>query len=380
MTQNMGPEEGELVDRAIEWLTAAVPSAWSVQRSNWSVAGSNLPQPQSLADDAIDVRGPNTAVTFIVEGKRSFSARDAERMFSGRIPRTLRALNSSTPILVISEWLSPRTRELLEEQRVNYLDLTGNALIRLDYPVVFIRSAGAIRAPKSAARGQVRLRGAKAGRVVRLLLDVRPPYGVRELAAASGVAVSYVSRLLDSLDRDALLERTARGRVESVDVARLLRRWAESYDVFTTNQATAFLGPKGTKDVMERVWSRGQTSRARVAITGSFAAVRIAPVAAPRLLILYADQTEELAALLGLLPADEGSNVVLLDPYDPVVWNRNSYVEGQRFVAASQTAIDCLSGNGRMPAEGEALVAWMVENESVWRIASLDKLPKEEGS
>jgi hypothetical protein len=33
-----------------------------------------------------------------------------------------------------------------------------------------------------------------------------------------------------------------------------------------------------------------------------------------------------------------------------------------------------LTGTGRMPAEGEALIAWMAENEASWRLSSLDGL------
>jgi hypothetical protein len=74
---------------------------------------------------------------------------------------------------------------------------------------------------------------------------------------------------------------------------------------------------------------------------------------------------------LELLPADEGSNVALLRPYDTVVWDRTTVDDGLRYVAPSQIAIDCLTGNGRMPAEGQALIQWMVENESLWRLPSL---------
>jgi hypothetical protein len=137
-----------------------------------------------LGDGAIDLVAPNgSTVTLLVEAKRSFSPRDVERTLGARLTRHLRAMTYNVPILVISEWLSPRTGELLREQGINYLDLTGNALISLENPVlVYIRSTGARRAPKPAARGQVGLRGPKAARIVRLLIDVRPPYGVREIA------------------------------------------------------------------------------------------------------------------------------------------------------------------------------------------------------
>src|SRR5205823_13161747 len=92
---------------------------------------------------------------------------------------------------------------------------------------------------------------------------------------------------------------------------------------------------------------------------------------APALVVAYTDDVESVSRELGLLPADEGSNVALLRPYDPVVWDRNEVEDELRYVAPSQTAIDCLTGNGRMPAEGEALIEWMVANESRWRLESL---------
>jgi hypothetical protein len=89
----------------------------------------------------------------------------------------------------------------------------------------------------------------------------------------------------------------------------------------------------------------------------------------------YCENMVEIAESIGLLPADEGANVALLRPFDPVVWERSSQQDGIVYVAPSQAAVDCLTGNGRMPAEGEALLIWMVENQSAWRAASLDDLP-----
>jgi len=34
-------------------------------------------------------------------------------------------------------------------------------------------------------------------------------------------------------------------------------------------------------------------------------------------------------------------------------------------------AKDCMTGNGRMPAEGEALLSWMAHHEDDWRATSL---------
>jgi len=369
MIANAASEERQLVDGAIAALSKDLPASWQVRRSSRTVVGTGSDQ-QSLADDLIEIAaGPNgVTAALVVEAKRLFGPRDVERLSSDRLFRVLR-LNYNLPVLVVSEWLSPRSRELMEQQGINYLDLTGNALVRLDNPAVLIRSSGAARSPKPLERGKVRLRGPKAARVLRLLLDVRPPYGVRELAMACGVAGSYVSRLLDALDTEALIDRSSGGRVGSVDIPRLLRRWAETYDVFTTNQAATFLAPAGATATLDRIRS-GDLAR-HSAITGSFAAVRLAPVAAPALLTAYADNTDVLAAELALLPADEGANVALLGPYDAVVWARTTIEDGVRWASPSQVAVDCLTGNGRMPAEGEALISWMVKNEDRWRLGTL---------
>lgn len=64
---------------------------------------------------------------------------------------------------------------MLYARGINYLDLTGGTRLRLDEPTVFLRTDGAPRDPEPTERAPASLRGAKAGRLVRVLADVRPP-------------------------------------------------------------------------------------------------------------------------------------------------------------------------------------------------------------
>lgn len=41
--------------------------------------------------------------------------------------------------------------------------------------------------------------------------------------------------------------------------------------------------------------------------------------------------------------------------------------EAITYAAASQVAVDLLTGPGRGPAEGDALIEWMEQNEDAWR-------------
>ncbi|MGA7173131.1 MAG: hypothetical protein WCB86_05575 [Candidatus Dormiibacterota bacterium] len=69
----------------------------------------------------------------------------------------------------------------------------------------------------------------------------------------------------------------------------------------------------------------------------------------------------------GLLPADRGANLILLQPFDPVVFDPTSTQGPITYAAPSQVAVDCPTGNGRMPSEGDALIDWMVQSQAQWR-------------
>ena len=241
MAANVQLQETELLDAAVAWLQTRLPDSWEVSKANRTVTGGNPPQSRPLTDGAIDIKGTQgVQTTLAVEVKRSFSPRDVERILPG-ISQTLRTLAGNIPLLVVAPWLSKRTQELLTKEGINYIDLTGNARVNLDYPTLFIQTVGAERDPWPLQRPLANVRGPKAARLIRFLVDVTPPYGVREIATATELNPGYVSKLLEALDAEALVDRTKRGRVENVDINALLNRWATSYNLFTTNESFRFV-------------------------------------------------------------------------------------------------------------------------------------------
>lgn len=365
MSANSPSQETLLLQAAATWLRERLPANWEL---------TDAPRPGvggAEVDGLLQLQAPHgTFTTIAVEAKQSLAPRDVESMLSG-FARALYALSAHVPMLVVAPWLSERTRAALTANNINYVDLTGNALVRLDNPVVYIQTEGAARNPAPSSRAPASLRGAKAARLVRLLADVRPPYGVGDIARAASLTPGYVSRLLDALDREAIVDRGSRGVVEDVDVAALLRSWAASYNAFKDDVVTTWLAPAGAAAAARSL------AGSDVVVTGSFAAVRWAPVAAPAQLVAYSRDVQGTATELGLLPADEGANVVLLDPFDEVVEARSVLgEEGVRYAAPSQVVADCLSGPGRMPSEGEALLAWMIEDEDRWRLPALAALDR----
>ncbi|HWC15361.1 MAG TPA: hypothetical protein VG929_12335 [Actinomycetota bacterium] len=292
-------------------------------------------------------------------------------MLGGGLLKRLRGV-AGHPILVVAPYISPRSRELLVDEGANFLDLTGNLRLVLNNPAVFVETRGADQDPAEKPRRKTGLRGANVGGVARVLIDVRPPYGTTEIATAARVSPGYVTKILETLSAEALIERGGtRGPVTDVDWQALVRRRAEALDLLASNTTSLYVAPNGARGLLDGLPNQPDE---KLAVTGSFAAAEVAPIAAPALLALYtlSPNKDQLARRMGLLPTSEGGDIALVRPDNPNVFV--NLVERQPIprVAPSQVAIDSLSGNGRMPSEGEALIEWMADNESDWRLSSLD--------
>jgi hypothetical protein len=370
------PGPAEIVDGGIQLLKESLPNNWQIQRIADDRVGDTSP------DVVLNIAGPQSSARVVVEIKPNFKPRDVDAAV--RQARLLSRVAGNIPVLVMSLWLSDRTRSLLTQAGINYLDLAGNLRFSSDYPTLFLFRESNVKGPKR-TQGSPSLKGSKAGRLVRLLCDVQPPYGVNDLAAASRITAGYVSRLLDSLEADGFIERTTRGAVSRVDWQDLVRRRAESYAVFTSNRIERFVCPNGPAYALELAGAP-QIAGQRIAVTGSFAAERVVSVAPPTLLILYTlSKRLPLIEMAGLLPAESGANVVIATPQDELLmelqWPAQTGLPASvPTVPASQIALDCLTGNGRMPQEGEAFLGWMGQNEDSWRLRHLEPVMRSPSS
>jgi len=151
--------------------------------------------------------------------------------------------------------------------------------------------------------------------------------------------------------------------VLSVDWKAAIRRWAEDYDQTNSNTAATFLGSRGIPSIEKKL----QSAKLTYTATGAFAAQRFNPIAPARTATIYVDDVTGVADRLELRETEAGANVVLLEPFDPVVFERATTRDGLRCVSASQLAVDLLTGPGREPSQGEEILKWMKENEETWR-------------
>jgi len=308
---------------------------------------------------AVSVRAPDgTTGRLAVLGRRKLEPKDV-------LALRVASKDSLRGTLVTAPFLSPRTRQLLRQAGANYADASGNVRLAVDRPGIFVEREGAQKDPERERepRPLVSLKGPATARVVRALCDVRPPYGIRRLAEIAGTAPASASRVVNLLEREALIERGPRDEIREVDWAALLQRWTQDYQFLSSNSVTTFLDPRGLPTFLRKLASL----KVRAAATGSLAAIRRAPAASPRLAAIYVEDPESAARTLDLRPVESGGNVMLARPMDRVAFARTWVEDKVTYAALSQVAADLLTSPGRGPSEGEELIAWMKKNTDAWR-------------
>lgn len=350
--------ETKLLRMFIEQLTDSLPNNWKVKVKEQSQRSNMQP------DFLLRLVAPDgKQVSLVIEAKNSLEPRDIPRVVE-QVEAYAKKIKSSQTI-IIALYLSPNSRELLVQKGVNYWDTTGNTYLQINKPSLFIRVSGADKNPWPDSRPLLSLKGRAAGRAIRALCDYKPPYGVRELASRSKTSAPSLSRVIDLLIRDAIIEReSARGAIVKVDWNTMIRRWAQDYDFVKSNQTSGFLEPRGIKHVLNKLSS----SSLQYAVTGSFAAeARGVAVSAPRLITIFISDINAAEQELKLRPAETGVNVLLAEPFDTVVFDRTVKLKSIIYAAPSQVAVDLFTGHGRSPSDGEMLLEWMKKNEHVWR-------------
>ncbi len=351
--RNRSIGETQVLDRVVELLQDRLPRDWRMTLRR------DVPQGRFRVDAELRLTAPDgSSGQVIAEVKRDLPP----KLVSSAVAQ-LETYASNGARIVIASYLSPRARELLMDTDVSYADATGNVRLVLDRPALFILTSGADSDPVYEQRAIRSLKGPAAAAVVRALCDFKPPYGVRELVGRADLSLASTSRILSLLDTEAIITRSERGAVESVDWQRLIRRWVDDYGLTKSNRNQFVLEPRGLSGLTRKLSS----TRSAYALTGSLAAVELAPVAPTRLGAVYVKDIATVQRELDLREVETGANVVLLEPFSPVAMARTWQRGGLMYVAASQVAADLLTSPGRGPAEGEALIDWMGQNEGDWR-------------
>jgi hypothetical protein len=359
--RNADIRETDLLRQLRDALASALPSTWSM------VSQAKPTRGDQRADACLTLAAPDgSTVTVLVEAKRTAEPRDVAAAM-----RQLAAFRQSDDdaVMLVAPYLSPRVREVLRDAGAGWFDATGNLRLQVDRPAVFIEREGATRNPFSDAddRRLKSLRGPGAARVVRALLDESLPIGVRALADTAEVGPATSSRVADLLVREDLITRDKASQIIAVKKRSLVRRWTADYGIDVSNQAVPVLSPRGLEQVLkalkryEQEYALTAEAAARVYLPKEAAAVT--PLA---LLTVFVPDATEAAEALSLRQVRRGANVVLVEPFDAVVFRRLKRASGLAYAAPSQVVADLLTGPSRAPEQATALLDALAKQDQAW--------------
>lgn len=341
---------GDLVQAFTEALEATGVRTGSIDRSTG----------RGGADAVLTAQFGAASVVLAVEVKLNPPRSRAEVR---RLPETGTGITS----VLVAPFLSPPVRDELERCGWSYWDVTGNMLIRSTEPAVWIDRAGASRNPDTGVSTGVQrlrsLKGKAASEVIVQLLSVANAASVRELARDTGAGVGTVSRVIDLLRADEVVD-VGSGGIRVPDRIALARRWAQDYGFDSTFKPARYLSLLGEEIALDRL----QRSDLRIAVTGSRAASadfarsgRVAPLPATGVW-LYTDDVEGVERAMDLAPDSRGS--ILIADCEFLSEAREGVQDTDPPIARSWRIIgDLLAAGGRMTAMGEEL-AMLREREA----------------
>ena len=334
------PSDAEVLTSVANRIRSLLPRGWSLRSG----------RPARPPVDAVwSLRAPSgDTARFAVGSARTTTGPKLDALLRGL------AATEAHP-LVVAPFLSSTVRDTLTAREVSYSDVTGNCRLVADRPGLFLERQGVAKDPWPTDDALRTLRGRASGRALRALVDLPTPFGVRDVAGRAAVPLGSLARTLDLLDREGLVERGPRGDVRQLDWERAVRRWAQDYGVARSNRVGYYTHPDGPDAFAPTLLQ----PKRPYAMSGRRGAEHLLGRPRRSAMVLYVEDLDLAAERLGLDLADEGSDVVLAEGYDPVVFDRPLLRDGFRIAAPAQLAADLLTLPGAGAMGAEEVLAWM---------------------
>ncbi len=263
-------------------------------------------------------------------------------------------------LLVLVGFMSHKTREVLRDHNISYFDSAGSLYLRGDNFVV--ERLGREFPPQFQRRGggTLHMDSPKVSRVVRAVL-VGFKGGVRDMASATHVDPSYVSRILRSLTTAGFIKRKHGGSIMDVTYSldgeargELLDVWVSSSRPFWRKRAL-YRVPEPEPDTLERkLGALCAKTGFRYALSLWGAANRYTEVTTVPTVAMYCDEPWQLPLeTLGAIPVGEKENLWLLTPRDEGVFQFAQERNGMTTVHPVQLYYDLMHA----PYRGESAAA-----------------------
>jgi hypothetical protein len=307
-------------------------------------------RPAETLDGGVDiVLSDGRGVPWIIEVKSASGPGLVDRA-----ARQLRAFSrEDATVLLVVPYMTRAGAEAAAQAGVNWLDLSGNAHIRVGERYAHVEG----RPSQFRSRGRPSSPFApKSARVARALLtDPRRWWRQKDLAGATGLDDGSVSRVVRRLDEEHLLERHDRRELRPKNPALMLDAWAQDYRFDRHDILPGHVSGSGI-EVARQLTGWLRTQDIHHAFTGLPAAWAIDRFAQFRLNTVYVEGDPRAAAeKIDMRLGSKGANVQLVGPNDIGIFIGEADRDGLNCVTTAQAYLDLLHLPERAPEAAEHL-------------------------
>lgn len=257
--------------------------------------------------------------------------------------------------IVGAPWLSPRSREICNQEGVGYIDLAGNC--RIVFESVYIDRQG-FENPAVERRSLRNLFSQKSSRVIRVLLEnPNNVWRMESLANQAQVSLGTVARVKERL-LDLEFGRFSEDGISLSEPESLLKEWGKSYSLRRSKFAN-FFGMGDTRELEAKLIECCNRKSIRYALTLFSGADRVSPFMRYSRAFAYIDfDPNELANELDWEAVNKGMNISLIPIEDEMLLYDASKIAGVWVVSNIQLYLDLVKYKGR----GEEAAAYLLEN------------------
>lgn len=289
-----------------------------------------------------------------------------------------KALNSKGTYALVCPFISPQSQRFCQENKIDFIDLSGNVLLRIPGKVL-IERLGRPNVYKEPQRFRNPFGGASS-RVPRVLLEF--PNRVwtvtdieKELIQESErqnregafkLSISSISKTIQSLEEELLIRRE-RMQILVPDPHQLLLRWIEKYCErykFARRSAWTSRNPFGFDIESSVKGLNSQFPNLDPIVTGTAAANLIAPFTNIDQIDIFVQSNQADPSLRNLNKEQGvGPDFLFIYPYDRGVAMYARKISGLPVASNIQTYLDCYARGGRDRKQADYLLANIIEKQ-----------------
>lgn len=250
--------------------------------------------------------------------------------------------------MVAAPYISNASAKLCEEMGVGYIDLSGNCLLR--WQGIYIHIEGKPNVFKESRGGKAIFErsAVKSSLVLRVLLqNHQKSWRVQELADASVASLGQISKIKKFMEEREYIRKGESGFFMQ-KLRDFILEWGKVYNS-KPNSVSEYYSLDSIPQLEQRLADMKEKTGIKYALTAHAAAVRYSPMVRYNKVHVYIASCDVNTAtdFLKCKKVSSGSNLSIIEPYDPCVLFDKREVEGVSVVSPVQVCLDLLGLRGR---------------------------------